>query len=63
MRLIPLLVSTVLLFPSLARADGLLYGGDYSSLHPLVPREQAAAIVYRDGIERMVIALNFYAED
>lgn len=58
-----LLAGIVLLFPSLARPDGRVFVGDRSAMRPLQPREQAAAIVQRDGVEKMVIALNFDAED
>ena len=58
------LAGMVLLFPSLARPDGRLWvGSDWSSMSSLKPREQAAAIVHRDGVEKMVIALNFDAQD
>ena len=55
------LVLLLLLVPSLARADGIAF--DLSSKRPLAEREQRAAISYHDGIERMIIAINFELED
>ena len=59
-----LLVSVALLMPSLARGDGMVFAGrDLSSLRPLQPKQQVAAIVHRNGVEKMVIALNFEVGD
>lgn len=53
------LAAACLLAPGVARADGVAWSGrDYSALAPLTQNEQMAAIAYRDGIERMVIAIN-----
>jgi len=47
-----------------ARADGLAYKGrDPSSFAPVLPNEQIAAIVHRDGIQHMIIALNLDMDD
>ncbi len=39
-----------------AAADGMAF--DTSSFRPLAPNEQRAAIAYRDGVERLVIAID-----
>jgi hypothetical protein len=54
------LVLMVVLWPSSALADGKAFGRvrDTSSYAPLAESEQRAAILYRDGIERLVIAVN-----
>ena len=52
------LFSTVLLVsPNGVSADGVVY--DRSSKLPLKQREQMAAIAFHDGIEKMIIAINF----
>ena len=59
-----LLVVFILLFPAQAFADGKAFSGrDYYSLNPVAQNEQVAAISHRDGIEKMIIAVNFEAKD
>jgi hypothetical protein len=57
-----LLFAIVVLFhcPTQLQADGALYHA--SSLRPLREKEQMAAIFFRDGRQKMVIALNFDVE-
>jgi hypothetical protein len=54
--LFPLIV-VLIHFPTRLQADGALYHA--SSLQPLREKEQMAAIHFRDGQQKMVIALNF----
>ena len=42
-----------------AFGDGKVFGGrDFWALYPIGQREQRAAIVHRDGIEKLIIAIN-----
>lgn len=56
-----------LLVPVRGQADGTLYSyrADSSSNRRIAPKEQVAAIVHRQGVEKMIIAINFetQAED
>lgn len=59
-----LLFLAVSLFPTVTRGDGAAFQGhDLSSLEPIQEREQMAAIVHHNNMERMIIAINFEAED
>jgi hypothetical protein len=51
----------LLLFPSTMFSDGIVF--DASSQRPLMELEQRAAISYREGTERMIIAIHFEAKD
>ena len=45
-------------------ADGVAFKGlDWGSLAPALENEQIAAINHRDGVQRMIIAINFDAAD
>jgi len=58
------LILTLFVFSNHALADGKAFSGrDFSSLYPVVENEQRAAIVHRDGIERMIIAISLELED
>ena len=49
---------------SSALADGVAFKGlDWGSLTPALENEQIAAINHRDGVQRMIIAINFDAAD
>ena len=44
--------------------DGVAFGGrDYSSMRPIEQDEQRAVIIYRNGIEKMLIAVSLELED
>jgi hypothetical protein len=46
-------------FSPLAQADGYAFKGrDAMSMTPLAQREQRAAILWHDGVQRMVVAIN-----
>lgn len=56
------LFSTILyIFQNIVHADGVAY--DRSSMRPLVQNEQMAAIFHHDGIQAMIIAINFDIDD
>ena len=48
-------------FPTVLRADGMAYG--LSSLRPIEQNEQRAAILHRDGVETMIIAINIRPDE
>lgn len=58
------LACIALLLPSVARGDGMVFAGrDLSALSFMTPNEQVAAIAHRSGRQKMIIVLNFNAED
>jgi hypothetical protein len=60
----PIVVLCLFSFPRLAHPDGMAFKGrDQSSFSPIVPGEQRAAIFHREAIQKMVIAINFEADD
>ena len=61
---IPIVVLCLFSFPRVAHPDGMAFKGrDQSSVYPVVPGEQRAAIFHREAIQKMVIAINFEADD
>src|SRR5688500_18385162 len=59
-----LFLVALFLFSEIAHSDGMAFKGQYwSSLAPIAQGEQKAVIIHRDGIQRMIIAINFEAED
>lgn len=56
-----LAVMAILFRPQAVTADGAVFS--LSSLQPLREKEQMAAIVHRDGTQKMVIAVNFDVKD
>lgn len=59
-----LLLALTVLFAGRTCADGLaLAGRDLSSVSPLREGEQRSAIVHRNGVQKMIIAVNFELDD
>lgn len=57
------LLASMLFSPALSRADGMAFkGGDFSALAPVTEDEQVAVIVHRNGVQKMILAINFQAE-
>jgi hypothetical protein len=47
--------------PVSVRADGKIW--DYGTSLPVAENEQVAAIAFRDGIQKMILAVNFELSD
>jgi len=58
------LVGVLFFAPADAVADGGAFKGvNLSSLRPVPQREQRAAILHRDGVEKLIVAINIDLED
>jgi len=58
-KLIVFMLLTMFLLPVNALADGMILP-PIPPYQPLEENEQIAAINYQDGLEKMIIAVNFY---
>jgi len=58
-KLIALSLIFILVFPTSVLADGVIWRPYNNDLQPLEEYEQRAAINYQDGIEKMIIDVNF----